>query len=873
LAPEDQEPIPELPDDDAAHFYAATGAQVAATGLETVEDGAGKNRLVVLAVVLLLGGGSVGGMMVAEVGPFEPEPVSRSRTNTKTRTGAASTTGSAPATNAKRTDTSKKGIPSKADPVVGVTAASSPTLAEVAGFRGAIGALEEKKAKLDTAGKLALVELYGKGALEYPENTRWVKSAQELMGGLPAEDKNSAAGKRAGLLIDLASGKEGAVEAATALVATSTDGADQYIKGYTLGAVGDRVGALKAYGAAYAADKEHLNAQRLAGQYAMELGRLQAAKKIFEGLYGKAPGAPGVNTDLAAIESRLGRDDRAEQLLTQVFKLKSGRARSADRSRAFLLRARLRSRLNRPAESIKDLESAVRAWPRNIEALDLLAENHFAKGDYDKALERFQGLVRAGFKSPQLAMKIAECFGKMGRADRAIEEIEEALLAFPAAAGLHATLGDIHVRRRAFPKAKEAYEKAIELDPTHGRAHLKMSEMLVQGSKVDEAIKYLEAAIEKNPRNGLLHLGLAELKRRMAETSGTKALLAEARSGYERAVKSDPSLVDARRNLVTVLLSSGEAELALEELEHLAQRPDFHGEMSYEFGRATQALGRIDEAIEHYQSALKLDPTSSAILLHAGSALFDKKAYGEAKDLLKKSSNINPKEIQAHFFLGRIALIQEQNQEAIQRFKQALELNKRNYENRYWLGRALEASGNEDQRNSARQEYDLVAIQAAKDPALAKSLCDVFLRRADMEMARFSEWQGAINDLNRYLKCNPGNATALLKRGTLRDKMGDLPKAIKDFESAIASDSSLGKAYSRLAYTRLRLPRPNEKKVKRLLEKAIKNDKSLAMPHYTLCAMVKERDSRGARRHCELYLKLSPTGDYASEAKDLLRSL
>ena len=871
MAPEAAEEIPELPNDDAAHLYAATGAQVAGTGGAPASDSDGRKRLVLALAAILIIGGAVAGMMVAEVGPFEASK------NVKPTKRAAATKDKAK-TKSVEQSTAQTEEPKTAEPLVepaadGLTAAAAPTLAEWAGFRSAIGALEAKKTTLDGAGKLGLIELYAQGALEYPENDAWLKSAHMLMKSLSEEEKNLPSAKRVTLTLDAAAEKEGAVAAALAGVKDSKAAEDQYLRGYVLSATGNRKAALKAYGAAYAANPKALNAQRMAGRIAMESGLLKEAKKIFEGLYAQAPGAPVVNTDLAAIESRLGKDARAESLLTQVFKLKPGRARSEDRSAAFLLRARLRTRLGRPGPAAKDLESAVRAWPRNIGALNLLARQHFIAGDYDKALDRFQGLVKAGFRSPQLSMKVAECFGKMGRVDRAVEEIEEALHNFPDSAGLHATLGDIQVRKRDFPKAREAYEKAIELDAGHGGAHLKLSEMLVKESKVKEAIVYLEGAIEKNQRNGVLHLGLADLKKRMAKTSGNRTLLEQARQGYESAVKTDPSLVNARRNLVSVLLTQGHAARALEELEHLAQRPDFHEEMSYEFGQATQSLGRLDTAIAHYEKAIEKEPGNAGILLHAGSTWFEKKSYEQAKVLLKKSAAINPKELQAHFFLGRIALIEDQHQEAIQRFKQSLELDKRNYENRYWLGRALEASGDEDQRNSARQEYDLVAQQAIKDKALIPKLCDVFLRRAEMEMVRFSEWQAAINDLDRYLDCNPGHADAFLKRGSLRDKMGDLKKAESDFKSAIKADPKFGQAYSNLAYTQLRSPRPNEKKIRKLLEKAVRYNQDLARPHYTLCTMIKERDKAGARKHCEAYLRLEPAGDYATEAKELLRSL
>ena len=103
--------------------------------------------------------------------------------------------------------------------------------------------------------------------------------------------------------------------------------------------------------------------------------------------------------------------------------------------------------------------------------------------------------------------------------------------------------------------------------------------------------------------------------------------------------------------------------------------------------------------------------------------------------------------------------------------------------------------------------------------------------------------------------------------------MGDLKKAESDFKSAIKADPKFGQAYSNLAYTQLRSPRPNEKKIRKLLEKAVRYNQDLARPHYTLCTMIKERDKAGARKHCEAYLRLEPAGDYATEAKELLRSL
>ena len=54
---------------------------------------------------------------------------------------------------------------------------------------------------------------------------------------------------------------------------------------------------------------------------------------------------------------------------------------------------------------------------------------------------------------------------------------------------------------------------------------------------------------------------------------------------------------------------------------------------------------------------------------------------------------------------------------------------------------------------------------------------------------------------------------------------------------------------------------------------ALRYDKTLSHPHFVLCNLEKERNPAAARRACKAYLKSAPEGDYAGEAKELLRSL
>ena len=110
-------------------------------------------------------------------------------------------------------------------------------------------------------------------------------------------------------------------------------------------------------------------------------------------------------------------------------------------------------------------------------------------------------------------------------------------------------------------------------------------------------------------------------------------------------------------------------------------------------------------------------------------------------------------------------------------------------------------------------------------------------------------------------------------RGVLKEKVNDLEGAIKDFQKAIKLNGKMGKAYADEARARMRLPKFNERRVRTLLKNALRYDKTLSHPHFVLCNLEKERNPAAARKACSAYLKAAPDGDYAGEAKELLRSL
>jgi len=871
LAPDEAVPgvatVADIPAGAAATAAASSDAVAKSTFSPPTGSGLGRKVFFALVVLVIVGGGTVGTMAYMKIGPFE-KGASSTRTVKKARKGKSRTK----PTKVRSTASTKTVPPPPA--VDGFVPTSGATMAEVAGYRDAIAQLEPKKDALDEAGKAGLIKLYAFGALDYPENTQWAITAQKLAEGI--DTKTAKKDTNLALYASRLARGDKKVTKEIEVFAKSypRTGEAQALLGYARLAEQQTEPAYNAFRRAYKADTKLLYAQRKAGELALKLGRINEAGKILEDLYRKAPGAPAVNSAVAAIESHRGNERRAEKLLTQTLTLKSGRARPQDRSNAFVLRARIAMKSGQGNSALDDLRSAVRAWPNNSEALGLLSDSYISKSRLDDAINQLRALERAGAKSPQTAIRIAQCYGKMGRNDQALETLKSASQLYPAVAVLRSEMGNVYADRREYKKAREAYDKAIKLDPKDGSARLKVANLLVLEAKIDPALVYLGAAVKKHPLDPLMHYGLGSLRMRMAQTgaSGNRALFDQAEAHYRKALALDAGLLAARQGLVTVLIENGKAKEALTELKRLSERTDFHGVTDYELARANQVLGRYEKAIEYFDKALKRDPKNVNYLKHAGITYFARKDFKKAQGLLAAVVKLEPKNVDAHYHIGLMGFLQKQYEGAVQSFQKVLERNKQHHRARYWKARSLEATGKPKKIRAARGEYDQVSAIVSKTPELRVELCDVFWRRGAMQARKFSEWNDANKELSEYLKCNPKSARGWFSRGRVRSDLGLLDAAISDFARAAKLSSKMGAAYAQNAYVRMRKPKYVEKKVQALLQRAIRADKSLARPHYVLCNMVKERNKAQARRHCQAYLKLQPKGDNAAEARLLLRS-
>jgi len=152
----------------------------------------------------------------------------------------------------------------------------------------------------------------------------------------------------------------------------------------------------------------------------------------------------------------------------------------------------------------------------------------------------------------------------------------------------------------------------------------------------------------------------------------------------------------AHNNLAHSLERAGRLNEAVAHYQiALKLKPGF--EYNYNLASPLLKLGRVDEAIAHYERALKLNPKYAEASNNLGCALWQKGKIAEAIPYFRRAIAINPAYFEAHYNLGDALLRVQQSDEALIEFRKAVELDPADAQAQRKLGNTLLATGQFDE--------------------------------------------------------------------------------------------------------------------------------------------------------------------------------
>ncbi len=213
-------------------------------------------------------------------------------------------------------------------------------------------------------------------------------------------------------------------------------------------------------------------------------------------------------------------------------------------------------------------------------------------------------------------------------------------------------------------------------------AHL--ADALAHSGRPDEAIDILRQAQAQSPKGPLISYTLSKVLSQVGQHQEARTALRQAfpkgiQTSYTDTVTSmEAHLIAKHGEIYFSLKDYGKALAHYDEAIQLDPKfPLLH----YHRGDALRQLGQWDQAIQAYQTSIRLQPRTLEFthktLSGLGWSLLEKNQVETAISAFQKAIKHHPHSVEAHYGLGKAFLTQEKSAEAIHHLQTAFDINPR----------------------------------------------------------------------------------------------------------------------------------------------------------------------------------------------------
>ncbi len=341
-------------------------------------------------------------------------------------------------------------------------------------------------------------------------------------------------------------------------------------------------------------------------------------------------------------------------------------------------------------------------------------------------------------------------------------------------------LGLVRNSRGDFDAAVEDYARALALRPDDFPTLIRLGNALLELGRPENAEGHFTRARALEPEAAVTFFGLG----RVAAATGD---LEAAVTSFEKALELQPGASAVRYPLAQVYRKLGDLDKAR---EHLGQRGD--DEVRFPDPLGSQVHRLATAAAFEIVFSMARDGASVSEEEFLGFALGQfgdvKGAIGELENglLLEKYSGraSDPRQLaRIHYVLGGLLVNDDRDPDAVKHYARAIELDPSLVDTRIKLGNALARA---ESFEAAMAEYGAVLAAHPDDPA-------ALLKQAAALMSLERDAQAAPL-LQRLIKLEPDHSEAMVRRGRIFERGGEIERAIEIYRQASRLDLRLPEA-------------------------------------------------------------------------------
>ena len=245
----------------------------------------------------------------------------------------------------------------------------------------------------------------------------------------------------------------------------------------------------------------HNNTENTLLQY--EYGKLLSKVKknneavsIFNKLKTTDSTNPNYSYELGVVLERLIQTEEAQNNFKTTYKLDKTHQKA-------IYKLAKHSLKNKEHERLDTLITVgLKSYPKNAALTNLKAQSLYLLHDYTKAIVWFEKLIEIGDKSQFVFEKLSFAYKKDLEYERAIENLEQALLLEPKNAENLYRLGGLYQLVNDYKNAEKYIKQSLELqDIPLENEYTKLATVYNRLQKPQIAVKYLKKALKENPNN------------------------------------------------------------------------------------------------------------------------------------------------------------------------------------------------------------------------------------------------------------------------------------------------------------------------------------------------------------------------------------
>jgi tetratricopeptide (TPR) repeat protein len=375
----------------------------------------------------------------------------------------------------------------------------------------------------------------------------------------------------------------------------------------------------------------------------VQLNDLDAAISDFKKTVELAPDDSGSLFNLGLLYGRKGETASALAVYERGLKLQPDNA-AANQNYALLLIADLRFR-----DAIPPLERLSREKPRDLAVHEALLQCYAKAGLNDAVARETQAVLAFPDLTAPDGLRISKMLAQAGQTEPAKKVVAHVSAMTPESKEAHYDLGLLLLNENRYEEAVREFGRAVQLDPATPGYSLRLAEALILWKRYGTALEFLNAVKDRfgslsdyRFKLGVTYYGLHQFPRAIAL--------------FEQLAKEQPDSDESHFFLGNCYGAMGNLEKSEAQYRLAIQlRPNnasYHAALAQVLRKVSG--DNVDEAIEHLQKAITLDPADIQSKHELALCYIGKEEFSKAVPLLEEVVAKEADLTAAHVALARV---------------------------------------------------------------------------------------------------------------------------------------------------------------------------------------------------------------------------